>query len=137
MDFVRLYYDLTKEIEIYELRLIDLESELKRAHRLCFEGRLPSSPLPVHVPLDKAISQYDDVVAKIRETSNHLAQKKLIRQRIEDNLRDFKGVEYRVVFMRDIEGKPLSKIADELGYSYSYVSSISSRIKKSAKRVQN
>lgn len=137
MNFVKLYYDITKEIEIYELRLIDLEAELKQARKLCFDGRLPSDPLPVHVPLDRALGQYDDVVAKIREVSEWLSAKKLIRQKIESNIRDFKGVEHQVAYMRDIEGKPLSKIADELGYSYSFVSKVSSQIRKSAKRVKN
>jgi hypothetical protein len=129
MNFVKLYYDITKEIEIYELRLIDLEAELKAARKLCFSGQLPSDPMPVHVPLDKALEQYDAVVAKIREVSDHLAQKKLIRQRIEQNIRDFQGIEYRVAYMRDIEGKPLYQIADELGYSYDWIRKVSSRIK--------
>lgn len=136
MDFVKTYNDITKEIEILELRLIDLEAELKEARKLCFSGQLPSDPLPVHVPLDKALEYYDAVVLKIGETSNRLAAKKLIRQKIEDNIRDFQGIEYQVAYMRDIERKPLYKIADELGYSYSFISKISSRI-RSAKRVKN
>lgn len=130
MNFVSMYYDITKEIEICELRLLDLEAELKQARKLCFDGRLPSDPLPVHVPLDKALSQYDAVVARIREVSDHLAQKKLIQQQIESSIRDFKGVEHQVAYMRDIKGWPLSKIADELGYSYDWVRKLSSRIKK-------
>lgn len=137
MDFVRTYYDICKEIEILELRLIDLEDELKAARKLCFTGTLPSEPKPVHVPLDKALAQYDAVVAKIRETSDRLVQKKLIRAKIEANIRDFQGIEYQVAYMRDIEGKPLYQIADELGYSYSFISKISSRIRKSAKRVKD
>lgn len=129
MDFVKTYNDITKEIEILELRLIDLEAELKEARKLCFSGRLPSDPLPVHVPLDKALEYYDAVVIKIGETSNRLAAKKLIRQKIEDNIRDFQGVEYQVAYMRDVEGLPLYKIADKLGYSYDWIRKVSSRIK--------
>lgn len=136
MNFVSMYYDITKEIEIYELRLMDLEQELKQARKIMFSGQLPSDPLPVHVPLDKALDQYDRVVAKIRETSDRLTEKKMIRQRIEENIKDFKGIEHQVAYMRDILDMPLSRIADELGYSYSFISKISSRI-KSAKRVQN
>jgi len=136
MEFVRLYYDITKEIEILELRLMDLENELKVARKLCFSGQLPSDPLPVHLPLDKALVQYDNVVQKIQETSSRLAEKQLIKRRIEDNIRDFKGVEHQVAYMRDIQGKSLGKISDELGYSYSFISKISCRI-KSAKRVKN
>ncbi|MUG24754.1 hypothetical protein GNQ08_20510 [Paenibacillus macerans] len=129
MDFVKTYNDITKEIEILELRLIDLEGELKAARKLCFSGQLPSDPLPVHVPLDKALEYYDAVVLNISETSNRLAAKKLIRQKIEANIRDFQGIEYQVAYMRDVEGLPLYKIADRLGYSYDWIRKVSSRIK--------
>ncbi|WP_127575273.1 hypothetical protein [Paenibacillus barengoltzii] len=129
MDFVKTYNDITNEIEILELRLIDLEAELKEARKLCFSGQLPSDPLPVHVPLDKALEYYDAVVEKIGETSNRLAAKKLILQKIEANIRDFQGVEYQVAYMRDVEGLPLYKIADKLGYSYDWIRKVSSRIK--------
>lgn len=134
MEFVKLYYDITKEIEILELRLDDLEDELKRARKVCFEGTMPSDGHEVHIPLDKALQQYDAVVAKIRETSDRLTRKKLILSRIEANIRDFQGIEYQVAYMRDIEGKPLYKIADELGYSYDWIKKISSRIRKAKNR---
>jgi len=134
MNFVNLYHDITKEIEIYELRLDDLEAELKEARKLCFTGQLPSTPLPVHVPLDKALDQYDVVTAKILEVSERLAQKRLVRQRIEDNISDFQGIEYQVAYLRDIRGLPLSRIADELGYSYNWIMKVSSRIKKAERR---
>lgn len=130
MNFVSMYYDITKEIEIYELRLMDLESELKAARKLMFDGKLPSEPLPVHVPLDKAVEGYDVVVSKIRETADRLAEKKMVRQRIEDNIRDFKGIEHQVAYMRDILGMPLVSIAMELGYSIDWIKRISSRIKR-------
>ncbi|MEF2246219.1 MULTISPECIES: hypothetical protein [unclassified Paenibacillus] len=136
MNFVTLYYDITKEIEIYELRLMDLESELRAARKLMFKGKLSSDPFPVFVPLDKAAAEYDIVVEKIKETSERLEEKKRIREKIEENIRDFKGVEHQVVYMRDILLMPLGAIADELGYSYSFVSKISSRI-KNAKKVKN
>lgn len=129
MNFAHLYYDLTKEIEILELRLMDLENELQAARKLCFTGMLPSDPQPVHVPLDVALGQYDDVVAKIRETSERLAEKKLVRQKMESAMRDFKGIEYQVAYLRDIKGLPLYKIAEELGYSYDWIRKVSSRIK--------
>lgn len=125
MNYVKLYYDITKEIEIYELLLEDLEGELKQARKLCFDGRLPSSPLPVHVPLDKALEQYDSVVAKIREVSEWLAQKKLIKKQIEACVRKFSGVEHQVAYKRMIENKSLREIAAELGYSYQRVKKIS------------
>lgn len=129
LDFVETYNDITKEIEILELRLIDLEGELQSVRRLIDTGKLPSTPLPVYVPLDKVLQQYDNVVAAINETSSRLEVKKLIRKKVEENIKNFQGIEYRVAYMRDIEGMPLYKIAEQLGYSYDWIRKVSSRIK--------
>ena len=130
MNFVKIYYDLTREIEVYEMRLQDLESELRAARKLIHTGMLPSDPQPVHVPLDKALADYDAVVAKIREVSEWLAEKKERRRQIEASIRGFEGIEYQVAYLRDIERMPLQAIAKRLGYSHDHIKRISSRIKK-------
>lgn len=109
---------------------MDLEEQLKAARKLCFSGQLSSDPLPVHVPLDKALEQYDDVVAKIREVSAEQERKKATRSQIDRLLKQFEGLEMRVAYMRDIERKPLQQIADELGYSHDWIKKISSKIRK-------
>lgn len=128
MNIVSIYYDICKEIEIYELRLTDLEQDLKHSRKLCFSGQLPSDPLPVHVPLDEALRRYDEVVFKIREVSDALTEKRLIKQRIESSVRKFNGIEYQVAFKRLIENKSLREISSEIGYSYQRVKKISMRL---------
>ena len=86
--------------------------------------------MPVHVPLDKALKQYDEVVAKIREASVELERKKGVRAQIEAKIRGLEGIEHQVAYKRDIEGKTLAQIAEETGYSYGYIMNVSSRIKK-------
>lgn len=130
MDFVRTYYDVTKEIEILELRLADLEDNLKHARKVLFDGKLPSGDQTVYMPLDKALKQYDAIVEDIRETSDRLTKKKMIRERMEDQIRSFKGLEYQVAYLRDIERMTLKAIAKELKYSEDYIKKVSSRIKK-------
>ncbi|MNO23024.1 hypothetical protein D3C76_128160 [compost metagenome] len=129
MEFQQSYGDLCREIEILELRLDDLEQDLKRARKICFSGQLPSDPLPVHVPLDKALEEYDIVVAKIIEATSQLEVKRLVKSKMENNLNKFEGLEYQVAYMRDIQGLPLYKIAEQLGYSYDWIRKVSSRIK--------
>ncbi|MNI86465.1 hypothetical protein D3C73_1435630 [compost metagenome] len=48
---------------------------------------------------------------------------------MENNLNKFEGLEYQVAYMRDIQGLPLYKIAEQLGYSYDWIRKVSSRIK--------
>src|SRR5690625_1109389 len=130
MEFVRLYYDISKEIEIYEWRLQDLEKELKADRRVVFSGRAPSDQLTVHVPLDAALETYDHIVEQIREVSDRLAEKKATREQIENNIRGLEGIRYQVAYLRDIENMPLLSIATKLGYSYDHIKRISSQIKK-------
>lgn len=130
MSFVKLYYDITKEIEIYEWRLEDLEKELQAVRKVVFSGRIPSDNHTVHVPLDKALEQYDNVVMQIREVSERLAEKKATKRQIESSIRGFQGLKYQVAYLRDIENMPLKEIASKLGYSYDHIKRMSSQIKK-------
>lgn len=130
MSFVKIFYDITKEIEIYEWRLEDLEKELKAVRKVIFSGRMPSDKHTVHLPLDSALEKYDSVVSQIREVSDLLAEKRAIRKQIELNIRDFQGLRYQVAYLRDIENMPLKSIAHQLGYSHDHIKRISSQIKK-------
>lgn len=113
-----------------EIRLMDLEEQLRAARALCFNGQLPSDPMPVHVPLDKALEQYDDIVERIKVVSAEKERKESTRKQIDRLLRQFQGLEMQVAYKRDVEGKSLLAIATELGYSYDHIRRVSSRIKK-------
>ena len=49
---------------------------------------------------------------------------------MKEKIKKLEGIDYKVVYLRDIEGKSLVEIADELGYSYDYIKEISARNKK-------
>jgi hypothetical protein len=117
-----------------ELRASDLEYELKRARHVCFSGQLPSDHMPVHVPLDKALRQYDDIKDRLRDVEETLFHKKGIKSQIEKRMIAFDGLEYQVMYKRDIEGKYLDQIADELGYSHAWIKKVSMRVKREPQR---
>ena len=52
------------------------------------------------------------------------------RNKIEDHLKGFDGLEYKVAYLKYIAHKTLPEIADELGYSYSYIKKVSMKIGK-------
>lgn len=128
-NLVSMYHDLCQEVEILELRLQDLEGDIKYSNKQVFKGVLPSTP-PVHIPFDKALISYDDTNAKIDETFEWLGQKLEARKQIQMILRRLSGVEAKVAYMRDVEDKDLKTIADELGYSHVWIKKLSQRINK-------
>lgn len=130
MDWRTSYHDLCQQIEILELHAEALTYQLKRARTLCFTGMLPSDPMPVHVPLDKALGRYDDVREKLQEIAETLEQMKHIRAQMEKRYSALEGLEYKVAYMRDVERKTLQQISNELGYSFNWISKVSSKIGK-------
>lgn len=133
MDWRTSYHDLCQQIEILELHEEALSFQLKRARTLCFSGMLPSDPLPVHVPLDKALVKYDDVMDKLKEIEETLKQMHNVKDQMEQRMNQFEGLEYKVAYMRDVQHKPLDTIADELGYSFNWIAKISSRVGRKGK----
>lgn len=129
-NYAAMYYMITKEIEIYEMRLEQLQSELDGVNREVFTGKLPSDPMPVYVPLDVSLSHHDYVVEKIKETSAWLEEKQKLKKQIEEEMRGVSGIDNQVAYMRDIQNMPLQQIADELGYSLAWIKKVSQRVKR-------
>ncbi|MEK5480325.1 hypothetical protein NYE70_25835 [Paenibacillus sp. FSL R5-0407] len=131
-NLVSLYHDLCNEVEILELRLQDLEADIKYSNRQVFTGVLPSNP-PVHIPFDKALISYDATNAKIDDVFERLGEKIEVRKQIQKILMQLSGVEAKVAFMRDVEDKDLKTIAEELGYSHVWIKKLSQRINQKIK----
>lgn len=141
-DWRTTYNDLCNEIEILELRASDLEFQMRIAKNVCFRGFITDQYS--RVPLDKALMTYDDVKDELLGVVAILEHKQQTRQQIEQKIHQFDGLEYRIAYYRDVLHWTLDKIAEEMGYTYSWVSKLSSRIGKhkfknngtSAKRVK-
>lgn len=130
-DWMSAYHDICNEAEILELRLKDLERQLKLARSVCFSGKMPSDfSVPCFIPLDKALEQYDAVKEKLLSCEQELTVKRELLREMDKRINRFRGIEYRVAYMRDIEKKSLYSIADELGYSYQHIRRISANIGK-------
>lgn len=131
IDWRTSYHDLCKEIEILDLRADDLEKEARVCLKTVWTGEPPSDRSTyVHVPLNTALTQYESVMTKLCEVQEVIRNKRVTKAQIEQRLGEFDGLEYRVAKMRDIDGKALDIIADELGYSYNWIMKVSSRVKR-------
>lgn len=111
------YKDLLIEIDVLTSLRADLVRQLEQHHRVVWTGVVVGSR-PVHVPLDKALSQYNNVVERLTAIEEELAVKQALREDIEQKLSGLSGLAHTIGYMRYVEGKSLKMIADELGYSY-------------------
>lgn len=119
------YNDLCKEIEILELRAGDLEYQMRIAKSICFRGFVTDQRS--RIPLDKALTSYDNVKDELLGVVAILEHKQMTKRNIEQKMSEFDGLEYQVAYKRDILRQSLDKIADDLGYSYNWIMKISSR----------
>lgn len=135
------YNDLIIEIESLVIRISDMERErdfLRKsmyANAPKFKGvvdysqeHVSGGPMPL--PLDKIIERLNKIDDSLYVLNQLLYEKRASKQRLEQVLGGFEGLDYKVSYMRDIKGMRLQEIADELGYSHEHIRRISSRIKK-------
>jgi hypothetical protein len=123
-----LYQDVCREIDIYEIRIRDLEHEYAFWYRACYGRKGPQ------IPLDVCLARMKEICDRVEHYSRMLEVKEKRRKEMEQRLSEFEGLEYRVAYMRDIQGMTLAEIAVELGYSYHWVAKLSSRVRKGKKK---
>jgi hypothetical protein len=145
MKVTQSYNDLCKEIEVLEVRIDSLESERNYYTKLMW-GNAPKGSSTIdysiervkgdkpHLALDKVIERLNKIDDSMYILGEILSAKQKAKLQIEKAMSEFEGLEYKVAYKRDIEGKPLHAIADELGYSYDWIRKMSSKVKK-AQRV--
>lgn len=80
---------------------------------------------------------FEEYLIRLRKLENHIyiheeAIEGMIKSRnkIKGRMEELEGLDKKVVYMRDIEGKALKDIANELGYSEIYIKKISARNSK-------
>lgn len=148
INFNSTYKDLVIEIDILEIRIDDLAREREYLiHAMYhnapkFNGVVDYSKDNVQngfVPmsLDRILERLEDINNAIDFQQEMLNKKKDTLRKIEHLLDKLEGLDYEVAYMRDMQGMSLQQIADKLGYSYNWVSKISSKIKKAKRRQEN
>lgn len=144
MDRLQSYRDLCKEIELWEIRLWDLEQEkrllLKQMitppqAKLCanYDG-IPGAGMMV-LDFPKAWSESVDIERRINECKDVLSLKREAKKRMESVMGQMDKLEYKVAYMRDIEQMKLEDIAKKLDYSYDWIRKISTRVKRVREKV--
>lgn len=120
MLFISTYQDLLREIEIYQNRLEDLYREDYALRRIEYE----KIELDIYVDRKHKINNEAAILQSLIEDKKQTQMQLLVK------LSQLEGLEYKIAYKRFVEGKPLNKIAEELGYSYDYMREVSSKNKK-------
>lgn len=146
MEWRKSYNDLCNEIEILLIRQNELNAQIRRAGqrmKRMFEpaarlvanyGGMPGKGFAM-IPFEPLCGNVITLNAELEEINDILSLKLEARQRIEDRLDNFEDLSQRVMVMRDIQRKQLGEIAEELGYSESYIRKVSMKTTKRKYRV--
>lgn len=124
MLLISTYQDLLLEIDIYINRLQDLEREQYALARLYHTNGMEYEIfIEKQVNLNNKVAIIQSIVDDKRETQRDILEK----------LKQLEGLEYKIAYKRFIENKTLNEIAEELGYSSSYVMKKSAEVTKNIK----
>ena len=139
MEIIKSYKDLCEEIEIWKERLKTYEIQLKAIVKLAkLDGPSDITAIDYSKPYVNGTRQigFEEALEMLHKIESHIyLHKEAIesmekhKKRIEERLKKLEGIDYKVVYMRDIEGKSLVEIAENLGYSYQYIKEVSARNK--------
>jgi hypothetical protein len=139
MDKLQSYRDICEEIELWEVRLWDLEGQMRiimkqfitppRMKMVASYSGMPHSGM-LEINLPRSWNEMRKIESKILECKDVLSLKIEAKMRMEKRMSGFEGLEFKVAYMRDVEKKPLYKIAEELGYTYQWIRSISAKTKR-------
>ena len=140
MEAIKSYKDLCTEIEIWKERVKAYKAEIKALKKLAkVYGPSEVRGIDYTQPRVQNTNQigFEEFLERLYKLEYHIyiheeAIESMIKAKakIEEHLKSLEGIDQQVVYMRDIEGKKLMDIAEELGYSYQYIKEISARNKK-------
>ena len=121
MQLFKSYHDMNLEIEI-------LEDELKNTEREIEQWWVGGRLFPT-VRIDQAAERVQKLKDKQIVLSEELKHKLISKDKFEERLNNMEGIAYKVFYGRYVEGKLLTEIADDLGYSYHYIKKVSQHLK--------
>jgi DNA-directed RNA polymerase specialized sigma subunit len=119
------YKDLCSEIEISKIRIEGLEGQKKELKKLLDGPQEIScqqySDLPKgshnYLSIDRVVDSLSRIDSML-EIENSLLKAMIITQtKLNEKLKGLQGIEYKIMYKREIEGKSFARIGQELNYS--------------------
>jgi len=137
MNDMNAYQDILKEIELWEIRLGDLQHErrylIKKMNvppqvNLCanYSGMPGSGMMVINLP--EYWDRVREIDQKIEECYDVLSLKREAQRNMEKVMSQMHRLEYRVAYMRDVEKLKLKEIAEKLSFSEGWIRQVSMRV---------
>jgi len=131
------YNDLVKEIEIHQNLKDAAEKNYWYNRKILHEtdphmgggsvlSDMPKGS-PIYADLEPTINKCIKFKADIKKEDNFIKSLEKNKRVIEKDLKELTGLQHKVRYMHDIEGKTYSEIAEELNYEYGYVRKLANK----------
>lgn len=126
LDGIDNYQDLCREIEVLEIRIESIETEIKQIKKLMIQGPKDITAVDysreakgniVHIPLDRLIDRMERLEDTLVALNEILEEKMKYKEKIENVLKKFEGIQYKVMYLKLKENMSVEYIAERLGYS--------------------
>ena len=134
------FKDLQNEIALSKIRIEYINEQKQSLNELMYAFTSPVKELKAMIysdmPKGGSAIEYERLVEGMTKLENMIDIEERIllkaeetEAKINDRLKSFEGIEYKVAYLIEVESMPLREIADQLGYSEGYIKNISSNIK--------
>ena len=135
------YKELILEIETSRQRLECIEGQKEQLTKLMYAFTSPVKELKAMVyddmPKGGQATEYERLEEGMRKLENMIDIEERIllkaeetEAKINDRLKKFEGIDYKVAYLMQIKGYTVQEVADELGYSFYYIQNISAKVNK-------
>ena len=130
------YCDLCSEIEIAEIRINGLKGQKKELLKLLGGPQelkaMSYSDMPKSgenaMSIDRIIDTLNRIDNMLMIEQGLLDGMILTKVKINDKLKGLVGIQYQIMYKREIENKTLNRIAEELNYSTRQISRIIEKV---------
>lgn len=135
---IEAYKPLIEEIEILEMRIDGLREERELLVKKMEKGPGEVGSIS-YDGMPKGNAEYKDLaryIEEIKRIDSHLeldegilSIKKATLRKIKKKVENFVGIEHKIA-IRQLQGKSLKDIAEELGYSYDWLRKVNAKMQK-------
>ena len=134
MMIMKNYADLCRKIDIIGVQLEMLQNDLDYWFG---KGKVPFQSRGAKYGIGVAAENTDRVLQRIHELEKQLEFYTELKNDMDTCLNRLTGLEYKIAYMRFVEGKTYKEIADELGYSYGYIRNLATRTRQEEKQISD
>lgn len=138
MEAIKCYEGLCREIENYEMRLESLIAQKEGIMKGWLKplGDIKGTDCTrTRVQGGRQRLDMEEELFRLGETEKSIEKYQVLLEklhgslgRMKEQIDEMKGLEYKISFMKRVEGKNLLVISEELNYSYGYIRKLSSEM---------